>query len=164
MLFEDRHFHNTGGILMTEEVKIKAPFRADLVGSLLRPERLKVAHQQLDIGEIQQDQELAIQHEAIDHIVKKQVELGFNAVTDGEFSRRYWHLDFFWGLNGYEKDDSWKINAAANVHLAGKVSFNPQHPFFAAFEYLKSIVPEGVLPKQTIPSPALLIRDPRSNN
>ncbi len=71
---------------MTEEVQTKAPFRADLVGSLLRPERLKVAHQQLGIGEIQQDQELAIQHEAIKHIVKKQVELGFNAVTDGEFA------------------------------------------------------------------------------
>ena len=157
---------------MTEEVQTKAPFRADLVGSLLRPERLKVAHQQLGIGEIQQDQELAIQHEAIKHIVKKQVELGFNAVTDGEFSRRYWHLDFFWGLNGFEKDDAWKyerdfkggINAAANVHLAGKVGFNPDHPFFAAFNYLKSIVPAGVLPKQTIPSPALLFRDHRSDN
>ncbi|MDN6515233.1 MAG: hypothetical protein L0K50_04715, partial [Lacticaseibacillus paracasei] len=110
---------------MTEKVQIKAPFRADLVGSLLRPERLKAAHQQLAIGEIKQDQELNIQHAAIERIVKRQVELGFKAVTDGEFSRRYWHLDFLWGLNGFEKDDSWQyehdfkggINAAANVHL-----------------------------------------------
>ena len=157
---------------MTKKVQIKAPFRADLVGSLLQPERLQAAHQQLAIGEIKQDQELNIQHAAIERIVKRQVELGFKAVTDGEFSRRYWHLDFLWGLNGFEKDDSWQyehdfkggINAAANVHLAGKVSFNPDHPFFAAFKYLQSIVPEGVLPKQTIPSPALLFRDHRSDN
>ena len=55
---------------MTEKVQIKAPFRADLVGSLLRPERLKAAHQQLAIGEIKQDQELNIQHAAIERIVK----------------------------------------------------------------------------------------------
>ena len=67
---------------MTEKVQIKAPFRADLVGSLLRPERLKAAHQQLAIGEIKQDQELNIQHAAIERIVKRQVELGFKAVTD----------------------------------------------------------------------------------
>ena len=83
------------------KVQIKAPFRADLVGSLLRPERLKAAHQQLAIGEIKQDQELNIQHAAIERIVKRQVELGFKAVTDGEFSRRYWHLDFLWGFERF---------------------------------------------------------------
>lgn len=150
----------------------RIPFSADLVGSLLRPQTLKDAQAALAAGDITAAEALAVQHQEIKRIVDQQVALGFKAVTDGEFSRQYWHLDFLWGLNGideikhatYEHNFKGDINAAANVTLTGKLSYNPDHPFFAAFSYLQSIVPAGVLAKQTIPSPALLFRDHRSDN
>ncbi|WP_179394406.1 5-methyltetrahydropteroyltriglutamate--homocysteine S-methyltransferase [Lacticaseibacillus absianus] len=149
-----------------------APFHADLVGSLLRPATLKQAHADREAGKITTEAEQAIQQAEIRRIVDKQVELGFKAVTDGEFSRQYWHLDFFWGLSGvaelrhatYDKNFKGDIAPADNVKLAGRVTFNPAHPFFDAFSYLNSIVPEGVLAKQTIPTPSLLFRDHRSDN
>ncbi|WP_225046796.1 vitamin B12 independent methionine synthase [Lacticaseibacillus kribbianus] len=148
------------------------PFRADLVGSLLRPADLKQAHVDLAAGTITQAQELTVQHQEIARIVAEQAKLGFKAVTDGEFSRQYWHLDFLWGLTGvaevrhaqYDKNFAGDIAPADNVRLNGRVAYNPDHPFFAAFSYLNSVVPEGVLAKQTIPSPALLFRDHRSDN
>lgn len=149
----------------------KVPFRADLVGSLLRPQELKDAHKQLEEGKIDQAAYLAIQHEQIKRIVAKQAELGFKDVTDGEFSRSWWHLDFLWGLGGVDKYDykkSYKFHGSKtrtdNAELIGKIAYNPQHPFFEAFKYLKSAAPAGVLPKQTIPSPSLLFRDNRSDN
>lgn len=157
---------------MTETTTLRAPYRADLVGSLLRPAALKQAHQDLAAGTISQAEETAIQQREIKRIVEKQVDLGFHAVTDGEFSRQYWHLDFLWGLNGlaevrqasYDQKFAGDIAPADNVKLSGKVAYNPDHPFFAAFKYLHSIVPAGVLAKQTIPTPALIFRDHRADN
>lgn len=156
---------------MTTTTTIKAPFRYDVVGSLLRPASLKRAHAQLAAGEITRDQELAIQRTEIKRIVDEQVGLGLKAVTDGEFSRSWWHLDFLWGLNGvgkYDYHQSYKFKGdhtrTDNAELVGPVAFNPNHPFFDAFSYLQSIVPDGVLAKQTIPSPTMLFRDNRSDN
>ncbi|MFT9266496.1 vitamin B12 independent methionine synthase [Oenococcus sp.] len=150
---------------------VKPPFRADIVGSLLRPQDLKDAHAQLAAGQIDQAQLLEVQHKEIKRIVDEQVQLGLKDVTDGEFSRSWWHLDFLWGLNGvgkYDYEKSYKFHGSKtrtdNAELIGKIAFNPDHPFFAAFSYLKSITPKGVLPKQTIPSPSLLFRDNRSDN
>ncbi|WP_439425131.1 vitamin B12 independent methionine synthase [Oenococcus alcoholitolerans] len=149
----------------------KVPFRADLVGSLLRPQELKDAHKQLEEGKIDQAAYLAIQRKQIKRIAAKQAELGFKDVTDGEFSRSWWHLDFLWGLGGVDKYDykkSYKFHGSKtrtdNAELVGKIAYNPQHPFFEAFKYLKSVAPASVLPKQTIPSPSLLFRDNRSDN
>ncbi|WP_265489687.1 vitamin B12 independent methionine synthase [Lactiplantibacillus plantarum] len=150
---------------------LTAPFRFDVVGSLLRPASLKKAHEQLAAGTITRDQELEIQHTEIKRVVAEQVKLGLKAVTDGEFSRSWWHLDFLWGLTGvgkYDYHQSYKFKGdhtrTDNAELIGKVAYNPDHPFFAAFEYLQSIVPAGVLAKQTIPSPTMLFRDNRSDN
>lgn len=147
------------------------PFRYDVVGSLLRPQALKQAHAQLAAGAITADQALTIQQLEIKRIVDEQVKLGLHAVTDGEFSRSWWHLDFLWGLTGvgkYDYHQSYKFKGdhtrTDNAELVGKVAFNPDHPFFKAFSYLQSIVPDGVLAKQTIPSPTMLFRDNRSDN
>lgn len=153
------------------ETTLTAPFRYDVVGSLLRPATLKKAHAQLAAGEITADEELAIQHHEIKRIVDEQVKLGLHAVTDGEFSRSWWHLDFLWGLTGvgkYDYHQSYKFKGdhtrTDNAKLTGKIAFNPDHPFFKAFSYLQSIVPDGVFAKQTIPSPTMLFRDNRSDN
>ncbi|WP_125703906.1 5-methyltetrahydropteroyltriglutamate--homocysteine S-methyltransferase [Lacticaseibacillus daqingensis] len=149
-----------------------APFHADLVGSLLRPATLKQANADLAAGRIDAAAALAVQHSEIKRVVDSQVALGFKAVTDGEFSRQYWHLDFLWGLTGvdpvlhatYDKNFEGDIAPVDNAQLTGPVGYNPDHPFFAAFSYLNSIVPDGVLAKQTIPTPSLLLRDHRSDN
>jgi len=150
---------------------LTAPFRYDVVGSLLRPASLKKAHAQLAAGEITAAQALQVQQTEIKRIVDEQVKLGLHAVTDGEFSRSWWHLDFLWGLTGvgkYDYHQSYKFKGdqtrTDNAELVGKVGFNPDHPFFKAFSYLQSIVPDGVLAKQTIPSPTMLFRDNRSDN
>lgn len=156
---------------MTTTTTLTAPFRFDVVGSLLRPTSLKTAHEQLAAGKITAEQELDVQHAEIKRVVDEQVKLGLKAVTDGEFSRSWWHLDFLWGLTGvgkYDYQQSYKFKGdhtrTDNAELVGKVAYNPDHPFFAAFEYLQSIVPAGVLAKQTIPSPTMLFRDNRSDN
>lgn len=156
---------------MTTITTLQAPYRYDVVGSLLRPASLKQAHAQLAAGTITAEEELTVQHQEIKRVVEKQVQLGLKAVTDGEFSRSWWHLDFLWGLNGVGKYDyhkSYKFKGdhtrTDNAELVGKLAYNPDHPFFAAFKYLQSLVPEGVLAKQTIPSPTMLFRDNRSDN
>jgi len=155
---------------MTEST-LTAPFRYDVVGSLLRPTALKQAHAQLAAGDITAEAALRVQQTEIKRIVDEQVKLGLHAVTDGEFSRSWWHLDFLWGLTGvgkYDYHQSYKFKGdhtrTDNAELVGKVAFNPDHPFFKAFSYLQSIVPDGVLAKQTIPSPSMLFRDNRSDN
>lgn len=123
-------------------------------------------------GKLSNAREVEIQHAAIKDLVEKQAAAGFKAVTDGEFSRQYWHLDFLWGLTGvdklnnvkYERNFKGNINTADNVTLTALIAENPHHPFYDAFEYLKSVAPAGTEPKFTIPSPGLLFRDHRSDN
>ena len=148
------------------------PYRADLVGSFLRPAALKQAHQALLAGKISNAREVAIQHAAVKDLVAKQAAAGFTAVTDGEFSRQYWHLDFLWGLTGvdklnhaqYERNFVGNINTADNVTLTAPIAENPQHPFYDAFSYLQEVTPAGHEAKFTIPSPGLLLRDHRTDN
>ena len=148
------------------------PYRADLVGSFLRPAELKQAHVDFLAGKLSNAREVEIQHAAIKDLVEKEVAAGFKAVTDGEFSRQYWHLDFLWGLKGidklvradYDRNFVGNIAPADNVILTGKVAANDTHPFYDAFEYLKSVAPDGTEPKFTIPSPGLLFRDHRSDH
>ncbi|RZQ59025.1 vitamin B12 independent methionine synthase [Weissella paramesenteroides] len=158
---------------MTEATanKIKFPNRYDIVGSLLRTDELKAAREKFEAGEITQARLTAIQYEETKKIVDKQVALGLKDVTDGEFNRSWWHLDFLWGLNGvatYDYQESYKFHGSKtrtdNVKLVGKVAYNPDHPFFDSFKYLASITPDGITPKQTIPSPSMLFRDNRSDN
>ena len=83
--------------------RTKPPFRADHVGSLLRPAALKEAREKRARGEITADALKAVEDREIERVIKKQEEVGLQAITDGEFRRSWWHLDFLWGLDGAEK-------------------------------------------------------------
>jgi 5-methyltetrahydropteroyltriglutamate--homocysteine methyltransferase len=82
--------------------RTKPPFRADHVGSLLRPAALKQAREQFTKGTIDAAALEAVEDREIEHVIKKQEEVGLRAVTDGEFRRSWWHLDFLAGLDGTE--------------------------------------------------------------
>ena len=86
----------------------QTPFRADIVGSFLRPDAIKQARQQLAAGAIDAQQLRQIENEAIRVLVQQQCECGLHVVTDGEFRRAWWHFDFFDGLQGVERYDSEK--------------------------------------------------------
>ena len=144
--------------------KTKDTFKADTVGSLLRPKRLKEAYDGFTNQDITKTDYLKIQHQEIKRIVKKQVNLGLKVVTDGEFSRSTFFTDFFYGLSGIRKTiASEKLNFKGKLvildgfELTDKVTYNPNHPFFKSFSYLNSIVPKGVTVKQTIPSPTVIL-------
>ena len=152
-------------------VQTKFPYRYDVVGSLLRTQTLKDAHAKFKAGQITAAELQQVQHNETRKIVAKQVDLGLKDITDGEFNRSWWHLDFLWGLTGVDKYDyhkSYKFHGSKtrtdNAELSGKVAFNPDHPFFESFQFLQAITPDGITPKQTIPSPTMLFRDNRSDN
>ncbi len=85
--------------------RTKPPFRADHVGSLLRPAMLKEAREKHASGEIDAEALRSVEDREIERVIKKQEEIGLEAVTDGEFRRSWWHLDFLWGLDGVTKLD-----------------------------------------------------------
>ncbi len=138
----------------------KAPFKADHVGSLLRPESLKNARQKFKEGDITAEQLRTVETAEIKRIVDKQIEVGLELVTDGEFRRTWWHLDFLEHLNGFEGyvPEQGYVFAGVeteryNVRNNGKISFNPEHPFIQDFVEFNEIVNERAVAKQTIPSP-----------
>ena len=140
----------------------QAPFRYDVVGSFLRPEYLKDARAELAEGKITEEQLKETEDKAIKELVEKEKEIGLQAVTDGEFRRRYWHLDFLADLEGVEeiKAEHWSVHfkghqpKAATLKITDKIDFG-NHPFLEHFEYLKCIAGD-TLCKMTIPSPSML--------
>ena len=149
---------------MMAVVKTKAPFRADHVGSLLRPERIHKARKNFQEGTITASQLREIETEEIKRIVDKQIEIGLQAVTDGEFRRRFWHTDFLEHLNGiegYVPEVGYIFNGEEetekyNVRNIGNISFNPNHPHLKDFIEFNDIVAGRAVAKQTIPSPNML--------
>lgn len=77
-----------------------APFRYDYVGSFLRPAELKKARADYEAGAITADQLKAVEDQCITELVAKQKAAGYHVITDGEFRRATWHLDFMWGFDG----------------------------------------------------------------
>lgn len=141
-------------------LKQSAPFRADIVGSFLRPERLKEAKEKYNKDEISEFELKNIEDEEIKKLVIKQRDSGLKVATDGEFRRSYWHLDFFWGFDGVEHNVMkqgylfhGEETRADSARLNGRVLFT-SHPFLEHFKFLKSIVSDDVVPRQTIPAPA----------
>ena len=82
--------------------ELKSPFRYDFVGSFLRPHALKEARAQYKAGAIDRAALTAVENEEITRLIEKQKRAGFHAITDGEFRRSYWHLDFMWGFHGID--------------------------------------------------------------
>jgi methionine synthase II (cobalamin-independent) len=136
------------------------PFRYDIVGSFLRPQALKEARLKFKNSEITAEQLKEVENDEIVKLVQKQKEVGLQAVTDGEFRRSWWHLDFFWGFDGVERtiiDQGYQFNGAESrpetARLTGKISYS-SHPFVAHYEFLKGAAGEDVVARQSIPAAA----------
>ena len=147
---------------MEMDKRTVAPFRADVVGSFLRPADLKRARAAYERKEIDLSELRKAENAAIRALVAKEKKAGLRAVTDGEFRRRYWHLDFLAALKGVKEigADRWSVDfrgaqpKAATIEIVGKIDFE-NHPFLEHFKYLQSIA-GGTLCKMTIPSPSML--------
>jgi 5-methyltetrahydropteroyltriglutamate--homocysteine methyltransferase len=141
------------------------PFRADHVGSLLRPDRVLQARAEFDAGRIDAAELRRIEDEAIRDVVVKQEEIGLQSATDGEFRRASWHMDFIYELDGitkeaghisvkfFREDGEIEFTPAA-LHVDGKLGVS-KTIFGGAFEFLRETVTSAV-PKLTIPSPSMV--------
>lgn len=141
----------------------KGPYRWDIVGSFLRPALLKAARSQFLAGEISAEQLKAIEDEQIIDLIEKEKSYGLKAVTDGEFRRRWWHLDFIAGLNGitiydFETTGFGVAMKAQGSTVSGPLSFNPDHPFLDHFRFTKEHA-SPMIAKQTIPGPNMILLD-----
>jgi 5-methyltetrahydropteroyltriglutamate--homocysteine methyltransferase len=141
------------------------PFRADHVGSLLRPPELLRARENSAAGRISSEELRGIEDDAIREVVRMQEEVGLQSATDGEFRRASWHMDFIYQLGGIEKaQDDLKVEFR---NEEGAIEFTPpalrvegrvalHEPIFADdFQFLKEQVTTAT-PKQTIPSPSMV--------
>ena len=144
--------------------RTKPPFRADHVGSLLRPASLKQARERRAKGEISAADLKAVEDQEIERIIKKQEDVGLQAVTDGEFRRSWWHLDFLWGLDGaerYQMDTGIAFAAVTTrnegVRVTGKLGFSG-HPMIEHFKYVAAHTKR--MPKMTIPAPSAIYGRP----
>jgi methionine synthase II (cobalamin-independent) len=145
--------------------RTKPPFRADHVGSLLRPPELLKAREEFAHGRITAGELRSIEDDAIRDVVRMQEEVGLQSATDGEFRRASWHMDFIYQLDGIDPaDEQIKVEfhneqgdvefttAALRVH--DKVGLSTTI-FGDAFEALKSMTTTAT-PKLTIPSPSMV--------
>ena len=141
--------------------KLQTSFRYDFVGSFLRPEKLKKARNQFDNGSIGYDELKKVEDESITELITKVKELGYHVITDGEFRRATWHLDFMWGFDGvghaptktglpFHGEDA----MVDDTYLVGKIGITKEHPFIEHFKFVKQFEDENTVAKQTMPSPA----------
>src|SRR5665811_964425 len=144
--------------------RTKAPFRADEVGSLLRPQSIQEARARLENGEISADELRTAEDMEIETVVHKQASIGLKLATAGQFRRSWWHFDFLAKLTGCElfhPDEGIQFAGVQTRHDAvrviGKLDFPNDHPMLAHFKFLKKHCDTAhVMPKMTIPSPAVL--------
>lgn len=137
-----------------------APFRYDYVGSFLRPQALKKARADLEAGTITAEQLKAVEDECITDLVRKIKKLGYHVITDGEFRRSTWHLDFMWGFDGIEHRKTVNGNTTFqgesamidDTLLLERISVS-HHPFVDHFKFVKQFEDAQTVAKQTMPSP-----------
>ncbi len=147
------------------------PFRFDYVGSFLRPAALKQARDDFKAGKITQADLTKVEDEAITDLIKKQKAAGYHVITDGEFRRAYWHLDFMWGLNGVkeiELEHGYNFHdeetAPGSIAITGPIS-GENHPFVQHFKFVQQFADENTVAKQCIPAPAQMLAELfRGNN
>jgi 5-methyltetrahydropteroyltriglutamate--homocysteine methyltransferase len=142
------------------------PFRADHVGSLLRPKALLQAREDHAAGKLDDESLNQLEDEAIADVVQMQRDVGLQSATDGEFRRASWHMDFIYQLDGMSKapgnlkvqfhnaDGDIEFTPAA-LHIDGKIGVS-ETIFADAFSYLQSQASNGQTPKLTIPSPSMV--------
>lgn len=155
------------GFEMTIKTSVRAPFYADHVGSFLRTKAIKDARIAFQNGEIDQEKLTAIENEEIEKLVQKQIEVGLKSITDGEFRREYWHLDFLAGLVGVDWFEAEYVNRFKGpspknkaIKIVGKIDFD-NHYMLEHFKFLKETVEkygDGTrIAKFSIPSPNMLV-------
>ena len=140
--------------------RLTPPFRADMVGSLLRTRALKEARQKHQAGELSAEGLKAVEDEEIRALIRKQEEIGLQAVTDGEFRRAFWHFDFLEQLDGVtsvtaDSGMNFKggVGIAKALRITGKVGFSG-HPMVDHFRFVKDNTSR--VAKMTIPGPSML--------
>lgn len=145
--------------------RVRPPFRADHVGSLLRPPALKEAREKYAKGQIARAELKAVEDREIRNAIAKQEAAGLQGVTDGEFRRSWWHLDFLWGLDGVDRHvmDAGIAFAAVNtraegVKVTGKIGMSAAHPMVEHFKFVQANTKRT--PKITIPAPSALYGRP----
>ena len=139
-------------------MSVNPPYRADIVGSFLRPAAIKAARENPDPAALR-----AVEDDEIAALVTRQAEAGLQLATDGEFRRGWWHFDFFGGLDGVdivETDHGLPFQGAQTKQLAvqvnGRIAFG-DHPMLEHWRALKPLAEAaGVTPKQSIPAPTVL--------
>ncbi len=144
---------------MSETVRA-APYRADHVGSLLRPDVVKAARKGYFEDRTVSSEELrGVEDKAIRDAVAMQESVGLKAVTDGEYRRSFWHYDFIGALTGFalvEKDQGLAFKGATLrpifPSITGRLDFPDDHPMLAHYRYLASVA--TVQPKISIPGPS----------
>ncbi|QSX24129.1 5-methyltetrahydropteroyltriglutamate--homocysteine S-methyltransferase [Priestia megaterium] len=145
---------------------VKAPFKADHVGSFLRTTPLKEAREAYANGKINKADLKSVEDKEIEKLVQKQIEVGLKSITDGEFRRSWWHLDFLSGLEGVEEFETEYISQFKGaktknkaIRVVGKVDFN-HHYMLEHFTFLKEAVEQygdgSQVAKFSIPSPNML--------
>ncbi|HUQ52280.1 MAG TPA: 5-methyltetrahydropteroyltriglutamate--homocysteine S-methyltransferase, partial [Gammaproteobacteria bacterium] len=145
--------------------KVRAPpFRADHVGSLLRPAALKDARRRYTEGALDAAGLAAVEDREIERVAKKQQDMGLLGITDGELRRSWWHLDFLWGLDGVaEHQADFAIGfvgatpRTAGVRVDGRIGFSG-HAMLEHYRFLHARV--DAVPKLTIPAPSALLGRP----
>ena len=145
--------------------RTNSPFRADFVGSFLRPTELANARNLHRKGLIDDLQLKQVEDKCISELIAKQKAHGLKAITDGEFRRSYWHLDFMWGLNGIEhttREHGYLFVGIESRNdyavLKGKIS-GENHPFVEHFKFIQQFAKDdpSVIARQTVPSPSQVV-------
>src|SRR5712692_11961863 len=141
--------------------RTRPPFRADHVGSFLRPAPLKEARAKHEKGTIGAAALKEVEDREIEKVVRKQEQVGLQLATDGEFRRSWWHFDFFWHLTGCERvvlDHGIQFHGVQtkpeSLKITGKLDFPADHPMLEHFKFLKANT--KLVPKMTIPSPSVM--------
>jgi 5-methyltetrahydropteroyltriglutamate--homocysteine methyltransferase len=145
-------------------MKAEPPFRAEHVGSLLRPQEIKDARAKRERGEIGVADLKAVEDKAVSRAVAKQQSLGLKTVTDGEYRRSFWSRDFFRHLDNVETfstPDVRRFQGSQPKTLAhrptARLGSFTNHPMIDHFRYLKSVAALGAVPKMTIPAPSAFL-------
>jgi len=145
-------------------VSVRPPYRADVVGSFLRPAAVAEARARHNAGELDDEGLRAVEDAAIVDLVQKEADAGLELATDGEFRRSWWHFDFFGLLDGVdivELDHGIQFQGVQTrprgIEISGRIGFSDTHPFLEHFRALQEDVKAtGAQPKFTIPSPTVL--------
>ena len=142
---------------------MSAPYKYDIVGSFLRDKEIKQAREEFALGKITVQQLEEVENKSIENLVNEEKAAGLKAVTDGEFRRAFWHLDFLWDLKGVDRVAVEHFSIAFKGHqpksqtlkIVDKIDFPEDHPFLKHFKFMQRISGDTEV-KQCIPSPSML--------